>query len=75
MVCNRLEVICHEDLNKPAAPHVAPFVAVAVALSKERYSKSIGEARHIVGNCIRIMCRSRLRGLPFWRGHRASIHA
>jgi hypothetical protein len=37
---------------------VVPFVAAAVAQSRERYSKSIGEARLIVGNCIRIMCRS-----------------
>jgi hypothetical protein len=26
MVCNRLEVICHEDLDTLAAPHVFPFV-------------------------------------------------
>src|SRR6476659_2157421 len=57
MVCNRLEVICHEDLDTIAAPHVVPFAAAAVAQSKERYSKSIGEARLIIGNCIRLMCR------------------
>ena len=27
MVCNRLIVICHEDLDTLAAPHVFPFVA------------------------------------------------
>ena len=58
MVCNRLEVICHEDLDTLAAPWVVPFVATAVAQSRERYSKSIGEARLMVGNAIRIMCRS-----------------
>ena len=31
---------------------------LAVAQSKERYSKCIGEARLMVGNCIRMMCRS-----------------
>ncbi|WP_029079304.1 hypothetical protein [Bradyrhizobium sp. th.b2] len=58
MVCNRLEVICHEDLDTLAAPHVFPFVAASLAASRDRYSKSIGEARLMVGNCIRIMCRS-----------------
>src|SRR4029079_19809871 len=58
MVCNRLEVICHEDLDTSAAPHVFPVVAGSLAASRERYSKSIGEARLMVGNCIRIMCRA-----------------
>jgi replication-associated recombination protein RarA len=58
MVCNRLEVICHEDLDTLAAPWVAPFVATALAQSRDRYSKSIGEARLMVGNCIQVMCRS-----------------
>src|SRR5262245_65720527 len=58
MVCNRLEVICHEDLDTIAAPWVVPFVATALAQSKERYAKSISEARLMVGNAIRLMCRS-----------------
>src|SRR4029078_10348163 len=58
MVCNRLEVICHEDLDTIAAPHVFPFVAASLAASRERYSSKIGEARLMVGNCIRIMCRA-----------------
>jgi replication-associated recombination protein RarA len=58
MVCNRLEVICHEDLDTLAAPWVAPFVATALAQSRDRYAKSIGEARLMVGNAIRMMCRS-----------------
>jgi replication-associated recombination protein RarA len=58
MVCNRLEVICHEDLDTLAAPWVVPFVATAIAQSKERYGKSIGEARLMIGNAIRMMCRS-----------------
>ena len=58
MVCNRLEVICHEDLDTLAAPHVVPFVAAALAQSRDRYSKSIGEARLMIGNCIRMMARS-----------------
>jgi hypothetical protein len=35
MVCNRLEVICDEDLDTLAAPHVFPFVAAALAASRE----------------------------------------
>jgi replication-associated recombination protein RarA len=58
MVCNRLEVICHEDLHTIAAPHVFPFVAASLAASRDRYAKSIGEARLIIGNVVRIMCRS-----------------
>lgn len=58
MVCNRLEVICHEDLDTLAAPEVFPFVVASLAASRERYSKSIGEARLMVGNAIRIMCAS-----------------
>jgi replication-associated recombination protein RarA len=58
MVCNRLEVICHEDLDTLATPHVFPFVAASLAASRERYTKSIGEARLMVGNAIRLMCRS-----------------
>ncbi|WP_130211793.1 hypothetical protein [Bradyrhizobium genosp. SA-3] len=58
MVCNRLEVICHEDLDTLAAPHVFPFVTASLAASRDRYSKSIGEARLMIGNVIRMMCRS-----------------
>ena len=58
MVCNRLEVICHEDLDTLAAPWVVPFVATALAQSKERYSSKIGEARLMIGNAIRMMARA-----------------
>jgi replication-associated recombination protein RarA len=58
MVCNRLEIICREDLDTLAAPWVAPFVFTATAQSKERYARSIGEARLMVGNAIRMMCAS-----------------
>ena len=77
MVCNRLEVICHEDLDTLAAPHVVPFVATALAQSRERYSKSIGEARLMVGNCdpYDVPVTEVSRWLPFRRGYRASITA
>ena len=54
MVCNRLVVISHEDLDTLAAPWVVSFVATALAQSRNRYSKSIGEARLMVGNAIRM---------------------
>jgi hypothetical protein len=44
MVCNRLEVICHGDLDTLAAPHVFSLVAASLAASRDRYSKSIGGA-------------------------------
>jgi hypothetical protein len=58
MVCNRLEVISHEDLDTISAPHVVPFVATAVAQSKERYTSKIGEARLMIGSAIRMMARA-----------------
>ena len=56
MVCNRLEVICHEDTA--AAPWIVPFAAAAVAQSKERYTSRIGEARLMIGSAIRMMARA-----------------
>lgn len=59
MVCNRLEVISHEDVETVAAPWIVPFVAAAVAQSRERYAKNPqnpGEARLMVGNAIRLLC-------------------
>ena len=42
MVCNRLEVICHEDLDTLAAPWIVPFVATALAQSKEQLQQVHG---------------------------------
>ena len=77
MACNRLEVICHEDLDTLAAPHAFPFVAASLAESRERYGKSIGEARLMVGNATRTMCRSLevSRWLSLRCGHRTAVHA
>ena len=61
MVCNRLEVIAHEDIDSVAAPWIVPYVAAAVAQSKARYDRSPenpGEARMMVGNVIRLLCRA-----------------
>ena len=77
MVCNRLIVICHEDLDTLAAPHVFPFVAASLAASRERYSRSIGEARLMVGNCDPhdVPGAEVPRRLPFRCRHRASVDA
>lgn len=59
MVCNRLEIICHEDLDTAAAPHVFPFVAASMALARDRYAlPNPGKSRMAIGNAIRMMCRS-----------------
>ena len=58
MVCNRLEVVCHEDLDTIAAPWVVPFVATALAQSRERYSSKLREARLMIGSAIRMMARA-----------------
>jgi replication-associated recombination protein RarA len=41
-----------------AAPWIVPFVSTALAQSRERYTKSTGEARLMVGNAIRMMARA-----------------
>ena len=59
MVCNRLEVIAHEDIDSVGAPWIVPYVAATVAQSKARYDKdpnNPGEARLMVGNIIRLLC-------------------
>jgi replication-associated recombination protein RarA len=51
-------IIYHEDLDTIAAPQAFPFVSASVAASQARYSSKMGEARLMIGNCIRIMCRA-----------------
>ena len=43
MVCNRLEVICHEDLDTLAAPHVFPFVAASLAASRSVTARALAK--------------------------------
>jgi replication-associated recombination protein RarA len=61
MVCNRLLVIAHEDLDTAKAPQVLPFVHAAIADAQRLYPKkpeNPGGARMAIGNAIRLMCRS-----------------
>jgi len=59
LVCNRLEIISHEDIDTQAAPHVVPFVATCVEQAKRMYDPDkIGKARMFIGNAIRMMARA-----------------
>jgi hypothetical protein len=61
MVCNRLVVISHEDVDSLRAPWVVPYVAAAIAQVPAFYAKkpeNPGGARMIVGNVIRMLARA-----------------
>lgn len=61
MVTKRLEVICHEDIDTGAQPHIVPFVHAAMTQAREWYDPDVtklGKSRMAVGNCIRMMCRA-----------------
>jgi replication-associated recombination protein RarA len=60
MVCKRLEIISHEDIDTQADPAIVPFVAAAVAQAMRWYDpEKIGASRLAIGNAIRLMCRAR----------------
>jgi replication-associated recombination protein RarA len=59
MVCKRLEIISHEDIDTQSQPHIAPFVATAVAQALRWYDPDkLGASRMAIGNAIRLMCRA-----------------
>jgi replication-associated recombination protein RarA len=59
LVCNRLEIISHEDIDTALAPHVVVFVATCVEQAKRHYDPAkIGRSRMFVGNAIRAMARA-----------------
>jgi hypothetical protein len=58
MVCKRLEIISHEDIDTASQPHIVPFVATAVAQAMRWYdAEKPGASRLAIGNAIRLMCR------------------
>jgi replication-associated recombination protein RarA len=58
MVCNRLEIISHEDIGL-ADPFVVVFVRTACQQAMQWYdADKIGKWRMPVGNAVRLMCRS-----------------
>lgn len=61
MVCNRLEIVSHEDIDSAKAPHVIPFVRTCCEQARAWYDATNGDlskSRMAVGNAIRAMCRA-----------------
>jgi len=62
MVCNRLELIAHEDIDTEADPRVVPFVRASLEFARELYDPDpmrLGKSRMAIGNAIRLMCRAK----------------
>ena len=59
MVCNRLEIISHEDIDTIVAPWIVPYVATACAQARVWYDPAkLGKSRMAIGNAIRLMARA-----------------
>jgi replication-associated recombination protein RarA len=59
MVCNRLEIVSHEDIDTMAAPWIVPYVKTACVQARAWYDPAkLGKSRMAIGNCIRLMCRA-----------------
>ena len=59
MVCNRLQLISHEDIDTGADPRIVPFVKAACEQAAAWYAQdNPGKSRMCVGNAIRMMCRA-----------------
>jgi replication-associated recombination protein RarA len=59
MVCKRLQIVSHEDINTGAAPHIVPFVKAACEQAMAWYDPDkLGASRLAIGNAIRLMCRA-----------------
>lgn len=62
MVCNRLEIISHEDIDTQINPHIAAFVKTACDQARAWYNQpndeNVGKCRMVIGNAIRLMCRA-----------------
>jgi replication-associated recombination protein RarA len=60
MVCKRLQIISHEDIDTTAQPWIVPFVHTACAQAQEWYKpENPGASRMALGNAIRLMCRAK----------------
>jgi hypothetical protein len=58
MICNRLQVIAHEDSDCLSAPWIVPFVRTATAQAVEWYDAAkLGRSRMPIGNAIRMLAR------------------
>jgi replication-associated recombination protein RarA len=59
MVCKRLQIISHEDIDTISQPHIVPFVKVACEQALEWYDPDkLGASRMAIGNAIRMMARA-----------------
>lgn len=59
MVCNRLEVISHEDIDTLSQPWIVPFVRTACEQARDWWvADNPGKSRMAIGNAIRLMCRA-----------------
>lgn len=59
MVCNRLQIISHEDIDSMNAPWIIPYVKAACDQARDWYDPDkLGKSRMAIGNCIRLMCRA-----------------
>ena len=59
MVCNRLEIISHEDIDTQARPDIVPFVKTACDQARAWYDPAkLGKSRMAIGNAIRLMARA-----------------
>ena len=56
-MCNRLEVISHEDCDVMAVPFLVSLVATCVEQAK-RFYKDLGGSDMYIGTAIRAMCRA-----------------
>lgn len=60
MVCKRLQIVSHEDIDTEAAPHIVPFVKAACEQAMAWYDPDkLGGSRLAIGNAIRMMCRAK----------------
>lgn len=59
MVCKRLQIISHEDIDTIANPSIVPFVKTACDQALAWYDPDkIGGSRMAIGNAIRLMARA-----------------
>lgn len=59
MCCNRLEIICHEDINIITQPWILPFVATCCEQGRRWWKEDKpGRSRFPIGSAVRIMCRA-----------------
>ena len=60
LVCKRLEIISHEDIDTQADPRIVPFVKAATEQAMMWYDPdNLGASRMAIGNAIRMMCRAK----------------